>query len=79
MYSLQQLGDSEVRDRIEQDRREGTPTAVWHLAKSAGVDEKDMLYHLGGLGIEVFRWGSDMSRHVSKADTRKLFGLKASE
>lgn len=76
MYRFDQLADPAIRERITQERREGTPTPVWHLAKSANVDEKDMLHHLGTLGIEVFRWGADMARHITKADVRKLMGLE---
>jgi hypothetical protein len=76
MYSIQQSMDPVIGKRIEQDRRESTPTPVWHLAKSANIDEKSMLYHLGKAGIEAHRWGADMLWHVSKADVRKLLGIE---
>jgi hypothetical protein len=75
MYTPAQMADPVIAARIDADRRESTPTPVWHLAKSANVDEKDMLYHLGNLGIDVFRYGGDMARHITKADARKLMGL----
>lgn len=67
--------DPVVSQRIDDDRRESTPTPVWHLAKSANVDEKEMMHHLGGIGVKPFRWGVDMLWHVNKADVRKLMGL----
>jgi hypothetical protein len=79
MYTLNQSGDPVIASRIEADRRESTPTPVWHLAKSANADEKDMLYHLGNLGIDVFRWGPDQVRHIRKSDARKLMGLESAE
>lgn len=75
MYSPRQSADPTVRQWIDDDRRESTPTPVWHLAKSANVDEKEMMHRLGRLGVEAFRWGADMLWHVRKADVRKLMGL----
>jgi hypothetical protein len=76
MYTTRELADPVVRQRVEDDRRESTPTPVWHLAKSANVDEKAMMHHLGTLGIETFRWGAEMLWHVGKADVRKLMGIE---
>jgi hypothetical protein len=76
MYTLRQMADPVIAARIAADRREGTPTPVWHLAKSANVDEKTMVHHLGKLGIDVYRWGSDMALHIKKADARKLMGIE---
>lgn len=75
MYTIAQLADPEVRGRVDREREESTPTPVWHLSRCAGIPEKDMLYHLGRLGAEAFRWGEGRSWHVSKADARKLMGL----
>jgi hypothetical protein len=53
MYTAQQMSDPIVSQRIDDDRRESTPTPVWQLAKSANVDEKTMMHHLGRLNIEA--------------------------
>lgn len=76
MYSPLQSVDPVVGQRIDNERRESTPTPVWHLAKSANVDEKEMLHHLGIVGIQAFRWGRDMLWHVKKSDVRVLVGLE---
>jgi hypothetical protein len=75
MYTPLQMADPVIAARMAKDRRESTPTAVWHLAKSAGIDEKDMLHHLGKLGIDVYRWGADLALHIKKRDARKLMGI----
>lgn len=79
MYTPKQMSDPVIAQRISDERRESTPTPVWHLAKSAGVDEKELLHHLGLIGIRAFRWGPEVLWHVDKADVRKLIGLDGSE
>jgi hypothetical protein len=79
MYSPRQLADPVIRARLDADRRETMPTPLWHLAKSANIAEKDMLHHLGTLGISVFCYGADQERHITKADARKLIGIEGAE
>ncbi len=79
MYTARQSVDPVVAQRINDDRREQTPTPVWHLAKAANIDEKAMMHHLGKLGIEPFRWERDLIWHVSKPDVRRLMGLSVDD
>lgn len=76
MYTPEQALDPVVGARIDADRREETPTPVWHLAKSANVDEKAMMHHLGSIGIKPFRWGNEMLWHVDKPSVRELMGIE---
>jgi len=66
--------------------RQGDYAPIEKLAKElAGgvgrhdIAEKDMLHHLGTLGIGVFRYGTDQERHITKADARKLIGIEGAE
>ena len=68
--------DPVIQERIAKDRRDNVPTPVWHLAKSAGVDEKAMMHHLGKLGIPVYSSEANPTLVILKADARKLMGIE---